>query len=458
MPLRGKGGKSRGGRSNTRREGTVPNAPTIGTATDVGTSRPYGNGAITITFTPSSEGTPSTSYTASAFCSVHNTTHTATGNSSPLTITGFGTGVNTTVTVKASNQYGDSASSSASNSVTVTTVPIAPAAQSASSPTPSAGVNQAGTTTDSVSWSAPSNNGGKAISNYEWASSDNKSGTTTGTSVSVNQEGTTQQTYKVRAYNANGWSEYSANSGNVTTFSFSPFSVFSFSPFGVFGFSPFGVFGFSPFGVFGFSPFSFSPFGVFGFSPFGVFGFSPFSFSPFSFSPFSPGGWFGGFFWSLAPHTKVRMADGTLKEAQDVNVGDVLLSADLPGLGENFSTEDVIAWTSAEGIDSVNATTTTVQSVTSHPSSVLVDINGDTFTDTHLILVKRGESISFKFASQIEESDFVWNYGTEAWDPIISLSSTNVEYNSITINCEPYDVFFTEKTLTHDGSNYQSNQ
>ena len=152
------------------------------------------------------------------------------------------------------------------------------------------------------------------------------------------------------------------------------------------------------------------------------------------------------------------MADGTLKEAQDVNVGDVLLSADLPGLGENFSTEDVIAWTSAEGIDSVNATTTTVQSVTSHPSSVLVDINGDTFTDTHLILVKRGESISFKFASQIEESDFVWNYGTEAWDPIISLSSTNVEYNSITINCEPYDVFFTEKTLTHDGSNYQSNQ
>jgi hypothetical protein len=456
MPLAGRG-KGKGGSAKVRRLGTVPGVPTGVAITDVGTSRAYNNGAVTVTFTAASDGsTPATSYTATA-----STGQTATGTSSPLTITGIATGANPTVVVKATNSVGDSANSAPSSSVTVTTVPQAPSAPSVSSPTPSAGVNQAGTTTDSVSWSAPANNGGKAISNYEWASSDNKSGTTTGTSVSVNQEGGTSQTYKVRTYNANGWSEYSANSSSVTTFSFSPFSVFSFSPFSVFGFSPFSVFGFSPFGVFGFSPFGFSPFGVFGFSPFGVFGFSPFGFSPFGvfgFSPFSPGSYFGGFFWSLAPHTKVRMADGTLKEAQDVVVGDVLLSADLPGLGENFTTEDVIAWTSGEIFDAVNATTTTVQSVTSHPSSVLVDINGDTFTDTHLILVKRDESIFFKFASQVQENDLVWNYGSESWDPITSLSSTEVQYNSVTINCEPHDVFFTEKTLTHDGSNYQNNQ
>jgi len=283
MPLRGKGGKARGGRSKTRREGTVPNAPTIGTATDVGTNRAYNNGAITVTFTPASDGTPATSYTASAFCSVHNTTHTASGNSSPLTITGFGSGVNTTVTVVATNQYGNSASSSASNSVTVTTVPATPSAPSASTV-----ANQA---QDTISWTAPAN-GGKSITNYYWTSSDGKSGNTTSTSVTISQEAGTAQTYNVRADNANGSSSTSANSGSVTTFSFVPFSVFSFSPFGVFSFSPFGVFGFSPFGVFGFSPFgvfSFSPFGVFGFSPFSVFGFSPFSvfgFSPnFNFAP-----------------------------------------------------------------------------------------------------------------------------------------------------------------------------
>ncbi len=302
MPIRGKG-KSRGGSAKTRLLGTKPCPPTGVSVSDVGTERGFDNGAITVTFTPDSSCTPATSYTATA-----SSGHTATGSSSPLTIVGIPTGTSVTVTVKATNQYGDSSASSTSSSVTVTTVPATPSAPSVSSANPQGnpGVNQAGTTTDSVSWSAPSN-GGKAISNYGWSSSDGKSGETTSTSVTVNQEGGTAQTYQVRAYNANGWSAYSSNSSSVTTFSFTPFSVFGFSPFGVFSFVPFSVFGFSPFGVFSFVPFSvfgfspfgvfgFSPFGVFGFSPFGVFGFSPFSvfgFSPFSVFGFSPFGVFG---------------------------------------------------------------------------------------------------------------------------------------------------------------------
>ena len=266
-------GKNLGANSQSSNDFLEPHAPVITSATNVGTSRSYNNGAVTVVFQLPSNSPAATSYTASAYCSVHGTTHTATGAGTTLTIEGFGSNMNTTVTVVATNESGSSEASAPSGTVLVTTVPNAPASPTVSSPTPSSGANSAGTTTDTVSWTAPAN-GGVAISQYTWTSSDGKTGTTTGTSVSVSQEGGTAQTYSVRAENSNGVGSYSTASGSVTTFSFTPFS---FVPFGAFGFSPFGAFGFVPFSAFGFSPF-----GAFGFTPFN---FSPFSFTPFNFSP-----------------------------------------------------------------------------------------------------------------------------------------------------------------------------
>jgi hypothetical protein len=172
---------------------------------------------------------------------------TGTGTSSPISVTGLLSNTSYTFQVKATNANGDSSYSSSSASATATTVPAQVGTPSAS--TPSAGL-------DRLTWNAPAN-GGSAITNYYWASSDGKSGNTTNTSVDINQEQGTAQTYTVRADNANGSGATSASSNSVTTtFSFVPFGVFGFSPFGVFSFSPFG---FSPFGVFGFSPFGFSP-------------------------------------------------------------------------------------------------------------------------------------------------------------------------------------------------------
>jgi hypothetical protein len=234
----------------------APYAPTIGTATNVPSGRAYNDGRADVTFTADSRNA-ATSFTVTA---IEDASKTATGSSSPISLTGLQSSVSYTFKVTATNSYGTSPASNASNSITATTVPATPGAPSASSP--SAG-------TDSISWSAPAN-GGSAITNYHWESNDGKSGDTGATSVNISQEQGTAQAYRVYATNANGNSAYSGYSPTVTTvFSFAPFSVFGFSPFGVFGFSPF-----SPFGVFGFSPFS--PFGVFGFSPFGVFGFSPF--------------------------------------------------------------------------------------------------------------------------------------------------------------------------------------
>ena len=275
-------GKNLGGNAQSSNDFLLPHAPTV-TAANVGTGREYNNGAIEVSFTLPADSPAATSYTASAYCSVHDTTHTATGSSSPLTITGFGSEVVTTVDVYGSNEWGDGAVGT-SASVTVTTVPAQVGTPSVSSPAPSASTNQAGAEQDVVSWTAPAN-GGSAITNYHWTSSDGKSGDTTDTSVTVNQEGGTSQTYSVYATNANGNGAASSDSSSVTTFSFTPFS---FVPFGAFGFTPFG---FTPFGAFGFTPFGFTPFGAFGFTPFGftpfgAFGFTPFNFVPFGFTPF----------------------------------------------------------------------------------------------------------------------------------------------------------------------------
>jgi trimeric autotransporter adhesin len=101
-----------------------PNAPTIGTATNVGTGRAYNNGAATVTFTaPTYDGRSAiTSYTVTSSPGGF----TASGASSPLTVTGLQSSTSYTFTVTATNAIGTSAASSASNSITATTVPQAP--------------------------------------------------------------------------------------------------------------------------------------------------------------------------------------------------------------------------------------------------------------------------------------------------------------------------------------------
>lgn len=246
--------KHAGKKSLAQNDHLAPAAPLIGSGTDVGTNRPYNNGAVSVTFTAQGPNAAS-SYTVTA-----STGQSATGSSSPIVVEGIASEATPTFTVTATNTYGTSPSSSATSAVSVTTVPAQPTSVSGSSPY--------GTNYDTVSWNAPAN-GGKAISNYHVMGNDGTTGDTSGTSINITQGAGETQAYTVYATNANGNSATSDASASITTFSFVPFGVFGFSPFGVFGFSPFGVFGFSPFGVFSFAP----KFSVFGFSPFGVFSF-----------------------------------------------------------------------------------------------------------------------------------------------------------------------------------------
>jgi len=89
-----------------------PDAPTIGTAT-------AGSGSISVAFTAPSNvgGSAITSYIATAKRTSDGVLFTASGASSPISVTGL-TEVAFTATVVAVNSYGPSASSAASNSAT----------------------------------------------------------------------------------------------------------------------------------------------------------------------------------------------------------------------------------------------------------------------------------------------------------------------------------------------------
>ena len=91
-----------------------PLAPTIGTATDGGTGS-----TVSVAFTPAATGPAATSFTATSSPGGL----TATGASSPLTVSGLTSGTAYTFTVHATNAAGNSPESAASNSVT----PVNPA-------------------------------------------------------------------------------------------------------------------------------------------------------------------------------------------------------------------------------------------------------------------------------------------------------------------------------------------
>ena len=155
---------------------------------------------------------------------------------------------------------------------------------------------------------------------------------------------------------------------------------------------------------------------------------------------------------SLAPMTKVRMADGTMKDAEDVYVGDVLMSVELPDFANSYTTEELLAWTATQNITELPLTTTTVNRVTVHPSTAVISINEDVFSPNHVLLIKRGEEISMKKASDLLTTDQVWDYETAGWKDLTLLELHDYDHTVITINCEPNDLFFTHGALTHDGN------
>ena len=178
----------------------IPDTPTIGTATDVGTSRAYNNGAATVTITGTAvTGGPTTGYTVTSSPDGF----TASGTS-PITVTGLSSATSYTFTAKATNTSGSSPASTATSAITATTVPQAPTIGT---------FTDGGTgTTGTLSFTAGST-GGKSITGYKVSTDGTTYTTVSGTTSPLSLTGLTpgSYTFYLKATNANG--DSSASSG-----------------------------------------------------------------------------------------------------------------------------------------------------------------------------------------------------------------------------------------------------
>ena len=195
--------------SNSVTPMTVPGAPTMGTVTS-------GNGSVTINWTaPSSNGGAAiTGYIVTPYIGGTAQIATSYGTATTETMTGLTNGTTYTFTVAAVNSVGEGAQSGSSSSVTPATVPGAPTIGTAT-----AGSAAASAT---VSWTAPTSNGGAAITGYvvtpyisgtaQTAQTFNSTATTETLTGLTN----TNYTFKVAAFNSVGTGAQSAASNSVT--------------------------------------------------------------------------------------------------------------------------------------------------------------------------------------------------------------------------------------------------
>jgi len=179
-----------------------PAAPTIGTATDVGTGRAFNNAAAIVTFTPNNTGGSAQQY----FVTSTPGALTSYGASSPITITGLTSSTQYTFTVTAQGAFGNSNASSSTGTLTVTSVPQAP----------TIGTVTASGLTVSIPFTAGST-GGSSITSYTVTSSSGKTATGSSSPLSISESTASSFTYTVTATNANGTSSPSSTSNSITT-------------------------------------------------------------------------------------------------------------------------------------------------------------------------------------------------------------------------------------------------
>jgi hypothetical protein len=201
--------------SNSITTTSLPQLPTIGTATNVSSVAYGSNPSATLTFTSGATGGKTIS---NYKYSTDGTTYTAFSpeqTTSPLTISGLTSGTSYTFRLKAVSSNGDSlASASASNSITASTVPQAPNTPTATNVGTSRAYNNGSA---SVAFTAQ-NTGGSAITSYTVTSSPG-SYTATGASsplVVTGLQSNTSYTFTTTATNVSGTSSASSASSSIT--------------------------------------------------------------------------------------------------------------------------------------------------------------------------------------------------------------------------------------------------
>jgi hypothetical protein len=446
----------------------APYAPTIGTATNVGSGRAFNNGRADVTFTPDAINA-ATSFTVTSSPGAF----TGTGASSPISVLGLQSGIAYTFTVTATNAAGTSPASAASNSITATTVPATLAAPTATSTV----ANQ-----DDVSWGTPAN-GGSAITGYILKSSDGPTYNVVGNSRAVAETANTAQTYQVLATNANGNAEYSPSSTSVTTLApfFPPFfppTFFAPPFFPPTFFAPpfFPPTFFAPPSFFAppfFPPSFFAPPTFFAppsffsppFFPPSFFAppsfFSPPFFPPSFFSPptfFAPPSFFSPPRFTCIDEDTViirKIEDAyEFVPMKDIKVGDTIVGASWDELTSEME-QDPFTW-SSESMTNAKIVETEVTNIIPSVKDITMYFNNDInkrFSLEHTVLVKREDKYMFITTGTVELGDTIVETGPD-WTlvetSVLSIDTIDEERNVYQIDASPTDILIAGGIVVHN--------
>lgn len=296
------------------------------------------------------------------------------------------------------------------------------------------------TTTATLSWSAPANNGGSAVTSYEFQrNQDANTPQTTWTDIGLvttrNATGLDPNTtyyFRVRAKNANGIGAYSTVA--ITTPATSP-SPTSPSPIVV---PPPPT---EPPGVTPLPPTSpYFPF-------FPYFPYFPY-FPPGPIVPMPPPNPRPPL--SIGFDTKILTTSGYIP-VQNVLVGDELVSIDIQEIPTDGSTFDIINWSSENFTNKGFAVTYVTDIVARQIDGPSVTINGDIFSSNHDILVRKDGVHRFEPALNIDTSYEIFDYDIQDWTPVTEVEvNENSTITVYSIDCEPYDMFFTNNALVYN--------
>ena len=150
--------------------------------------------------------------------------------------------------------------------------------------------------------------------------------------------------------------------------------------------------------------------------------------------------------------TVMNLADGTTKLVEDLEAGDVLASYSITGLGTDENEQPWQTYSADATGWSATQSTTTVTFVNEGSFNEYYNFNNDLtkVTREHPVLVKAGDSISFKRADAVVEGDSFYING--AWVEI-----TNIEFvtadpavMTYTIGVEEEDVYLADGILWHN--------
>ena len=157
------------------------------------------------------------------------------------------------------------------------------------------------------------------------------------------------------------------------------------------------------------------------------------------------------------PDTKVKMADGSEKNMEDINIGDDVMTVIIPNLpDEDLGYGIWKTWETTDDMGNLEVTSAKVENMFFNYKESYWNIN-DGFlkvTSEHPLYVKNGETWSWKTPVEIEKSmsgntiELLNNNGTTT--TISTLEKVVGEVEVVNIDVEPLDVYFAGGVLVHN--------